>query len=150
MAFLKGQEIYSADSKGRVNIPSKMRKSLSLDANNTFTVTRGVDNCIAAYPLDEWRKYEGQFEKLNHYDPQNRYFLRTVLMWSEEVVLDGQQRIQLPKKLLEFAQIENKVIIVGMGDHIEFWNPVEFEKYLNNHDEPYEVVASKVMTKDNE
>ncbi|MBE2188317.1 MAG: division/cell wall cluster transcriptional repressor MraZ [Desulfobulbaceae bacterium] len=147
MAFFKGQELHSIDNKGRVNIPAKMRRSISPDANDTFTVTRGQDDCIVAYPLDEWKNYEEKFEELNQYDSKNRFFLRKILMWSEEVLLDAQQRIMLPKKLTDFAGIEGKVLIVGMVDHIEFWNPEKFEEYLNNHDESYEEVAAKVMVK---
>lgn len=146
MAFFKGQETYSIDTKGRVNIPVKMRKSLSPDANDTFAITRGLDKCITAYPIDEWKKYEEKFANLNQYDEKNRYFLRMLLMWSEEVALDGQQRISLPRKLLDFAGIEGKAMIVGMGDHIEFWNPEEFESYLNKYNEPYEKVAEHVFS----
>jgi len=146
MAFFKGQETYSIDAKGRVNIPAKMRKSLSPEANDTFAITRGLDKCITAYPIDEWKKYEEKFSNLNQYDEKNRYFLRMLLMWSEETLLDGQQRITLPRKLLEFAGIEGKVMIVGMGDHIEFWDPSEFENYLNKHSEPYEKVAEQVFS----
>jgi len=147
MAFFKGQELHSIDSKGRVNLPVKMRRSISPEANDTFTITRGQDQCIVAYPLDEWKNYEQVFEELNQYDSKNRFFLRKLLMWSEEVSLDAQQRITIPKKLLDFAGIDNKVMIVGMVDHIEFWNPEKFEEYLNNHDESYEEVAAKVMVK---
>lgn len=148
MAFFKGQELYSIDSKGRVNIPAKMRKCISPEAADMFAITRGVDKCIVAYPMDEWKHYEKKFESLNQYDAKNRYFLRMILMWSEEVGLDAQQRISLPKKLLEFAGIEGKVMIVGMADHIEFWNPEEFEKYLAGYEESYETVASTVMVID--
>lgn len=146
MAFFKGQETYSIDNKGRVSIPVKMRKSLSPEALDTFVLTRGADNCIIAYPLDEWKKYEEKFSKLNQFDENIRFFLRMILMWSEEVTFDGQQRLSVPKKLLEFAKIESKVTIVGMVDRIELWNPEEFEKYLNGHSDTYENVAEKVMT----
>lgn len=146
MAFFKGQETYSIDSKGRVNIPSKMRKSLSPEANDTFVITRGVDKCVVAYPYDEWRRYEEKFEKLNQYDEKNRYFLRVLLMWSEEVKIDAQQRITLPKNLAEFAGLEGKVAIIGMIDHIEFWNPDTFSSYIAGQNESYETVAEKVMT----
>ena len=52
MSFFKGQETYSIDNKGRVNVPAKMRKSISPDANDTFIVTRGTDKCIVAYPMN--------------------------------------------------------------------------------------------------
>ncbi|MFP4369781.1 MAG: division/cell wall cluster transcriptional repressor MraZ, partial [Candidatus Kapaibacterium sp.] len=68
MAFFKGQELFSIDNKGRVNIPAKMRKALSPDANDTFIITRGTDKCIYAYPMDEWKKYEEKLENLNQYD----------------------------------------------------------------------------------
>jgi MraZ protein len=147
MAFFKGQEQYSIDNKGRVNIPAKMRKSISPEANDTFTITRGLEDCVVAYPLDEWKKYEEKFVSLNQYDPKNRYFLTKILQWAEDVSLDGQQRVTISKKLLDFAGIENKVVIVGMVDHIEFWNPDKFEAYLNRYDESYEDVAATVMVK---
>lgn len=146
MAFFKGQETYSIDNKGRVNIPVKMRKSISPEANDTFAITRGLDKCITAYPIDEWKRYEEKFADLNQYDEKNRYFLRMLLMWSEEVSLDAQQRISLSRKLMDFAGIDGKVMIVGMGDHIEFWNPDEFELYLTRYDDSYEKVAEQVFS----
>ena len=149
MAFYKGQETYSVDSKGRLNIPAKMRRALSPEALNTFVLTRGSDRCVAAYPLDEWRRYELEYAKLNQYDEQSRFFLRTVLAWSEEVELDGQQRIMVPKRYLDFAGIDGKVVIVGMIDHIELWQPEEFEIYLSKSEASYEQVASQVMQRPN-
>lgn len=147
MAFFKGQDTFSIDAKGRVNIPAKMRRSLMPEANDTFTVTRGFDRCIVAYPSNEWKKYEESFQKLNQYDDKIRFFLRVILPWSEDVSLDAQQRISIPKALLDFAGIEGKVKIVGMIDHIELWNPEEFEGYMNGRNIPYEEVAKEVMVK---
>jgi MraZ protein len=148
MSIFKGQETYSIDDKGRVNVPTKMRKSIQPEAGDTFVLTRGVDKCIVAYPMNEWKKYEEKFSTLNQYNEKDRFFLRMILSWSEEVEMDGQQRVSLPKRLREFAGIESKATIVGMIDHIEFWQPEEFDKYLNAQTESYEDVAAKVMTKD--
>jgi MraZ protein len=146
MSFFKGQETFSIDDKGRVNVPTKMRKSIAPEAGDTFVLTRGVDKCIVAYPMNAWRVYEEQFARLNQYNERDRFFLRMILSWSEEVEMDAQQRVSLPKRLLELAGIDKKVTIVGMIDHIEFWQPEEFEKYLLSHAESYQDVASKVMT----
>ncbi len=145
MAFFKGQEIFSIDAKGRVNIPAKMRKCISPEAGDTFTITRGKDSCVEAYPMDEWKKHEEKYSSLDQSDPKKRYLLRMVLMWSEEVSFDGSQRVMLPKKLIEYAGIDKKVMIVGVGDHIEFWNPDTYEKYLSAFDETYEEVVAEVM-----
>ncbi len=146
VSFLKGQETYSIDNKGRVNIPAKMRKAISPEANDTFVVTRGADACIWAYPLDEWKKFEEKFQSLNQFNEKNRFFLRTLTQWAEEVTLDGSQRISIPKKLLEFAGIDSKVTIVGMGDKLEFWNPDKFDSYMNSQELSYENVAELVMS----
>ncbi len=147
MSFFKGQETYSIDDKGRVNVPTKMRKSIQPEAGDTFILTRGVDKCIVAYPMNEWKVYEEKFAKLNQYSEKDRFFLRMILSWSEEVEMDAQQRVSVPKRLREFAGIESKVTIVGMIDHIEFWQPEEFDKYLNAQAESYEDVAAQVMLK---
>ncbi len=145
MGFFKGQEVFSIDAKGRVNIPAKMRKCLSPDAGDAFTLIRGKDNCIEAYPMDEWKKMEEKLMKLNQYDQKSRYFLHKVLQWAEEVTLDSQQRIMLSKKLMEFAGLEKKVLISGMIDHIELWNPESYEEYMNSRDVSFESAAEEVM-----
>jgi MraZ protein len=147
MGFFKGQETYSIDNKGRVNVPAKMRKCIVPEANDTFILTRGVDKCVVAYPLNEWKKYEEKFATLNQYNDADRFFLRMILSWSEEEELDGQQRLSLPKRLMEFAGIEGKVTIIGMIDHIEFWQPEEFASYIGGHTQTYQEVSAHVMVK---
>jgi MraZ protein len=147
MSFFKGREIYSVDAKGRVNIPAKMRKSMSPDANDTFVVTRGPDDepCIYAYPLDEWRKFEENLKGLNQFNEQDRFFVRTLLYWADEVTFDGQFRIMIPKALHDFTRIEKNALILGAMDHIEIWNPEVFETYMSARTESYANVAASVM-----
>ncbi|MCX6155620.1 MAG: division/cell wall cluster transcriptional repressor MraZ [Candidatus Kapabacteria bacterium] len=146
MAFFKGQETYSIDSKNRVAIPVKMRKAMSEEAEDTFNVTLGSEGCIAAYPMDEWKKYQDKFSHLNQFNEKTRFFLRTLLQWSEDAVLDGQQRILLPKQLTEQTGIKGKILIVGMIDHLEFWDPEKYSDYMNGHNQTYESVAAEVMS----
>ncbi len=145
MPGFKGQETYSIDTKGRVNIPLKMRRVMSPESNETFVLTRGTNKCVEAFPLEDWKKYEEKLAKLNHSDEKDRFVLRTILSWCEEVSMDGQQRISIPKKHLDFAGISNKVTIVGVIDRLELWNPEEFEQYQNSFNESYEQVAAAVM-----
>jgi MraZ protein len=145
MGFFKGQEIRSLDEKGRVAIPLKMRKALDPEAENSFTVTHGLEECIYAYPKNEWQVYEEIYKKKNQFVEKNRFFLRTLLEWSEDVVMDVQGRIPLSKELLAIAKIDGKVKVLGNVDHIEFWNPEVYENYKNSHVETYEEVAATVM-----
>ena len=147
MAGFKGQAAYSVDAKGRVAIPAKMRAALNPEAKNTFTVTRGFEKCVVLYPLDYWEKMEAEWRGLNSYNKESRNFLRTILMWADEVMLDGQGRVSIAKPLMEFAGIEagGNALIIGALDHVEIWDPNTFDKYLNEHVDEYEALAERVM-----
>ncbi len=147
MSSFKGRYEYILDSKGRLSIPAKLRKSLPPDAHDTFVVTRGVEKCLYVYPLDEWRHQEEKLHSLNQYLEKHRYFVRTLLMWaSDELLLDSQSRISIPKSLLEFAEIEKEVVIIGALEKIELWNPKTLNEYLNSQPESYANVVEQIGT----
>ena len=145
MASFKGQANFSVDSKGRVAIPAKMRAALRPEALGTFTMTRGFEQCIYVYPLDEWQKKEDQYSALNTYNREARHLVRTILMWADEVSLDGQGRISLSKPLAEYAGISDRALIIGAMDRIEIWNPDVFENYLEEQSDDHEALAERVM-----
>ena len=142
----KGQAEYSVDSKGRVAIPAKMRNVMRPEAKESFTVTRGLEKCIFLYPMDKWSTIEEELGQLNTYDRQARNFIRMIMMWADDVSLDKQGRITLPKNLIEFADLGDSAFILGAFDHIEIWNPDHFEVHLNEQPEDYETLAESVMT----
>lgn len=147
MSSFKGSFNYTVDSKGRINIPAKMRKNLSPDANESFVITRGFENCIFVYPNDEWAKREAELAKLQQTNRDDRLFTRLLLQYATDVELDGQHRIVLTKELMEYAKISGDVLILGVFDRIEVWNPEEYTKYLEAQSKDYVTVAENVFEK---
>ena len=145
MARFKGQAEYSVDTKGRTAIPAKILSALSPEAQGSFTLTKGFEKCIYAYPQDEWKLKEEEYSNLNTNNRDARHLVRTILMWAEEVSLDGQGRISLPKSLSDYAEIGDKVLIIGAMDRIELWNPEQFAHYLQEHTEDQEALVERVM-----
>jgi MraZ protein len=145
MSAFKGRFAYSVDNKGRINIPAKLRKNVSPEANDSFVITRGFEQCLFVYPLDEWNKLEQSIRELTPSNPQHRFFVRALLQWATESQLDGQARITIPQELIKFAGIENDVIIIGVLERIEVWNPTLFNEYMNNQAASYENVAESVF-----
>ena len=145
MSSFKGSDTYSVDAKGRVSIPSKMRRNISADARSTFVVTRGLEKCLYAYPLDEWKKLEDSIQNLQQASDQDRFYMRMLMQWSEELVADSQYRLLIPQSLLEFAEIKNEVYFIGVLDHIELWNPANFKRYIESMKQSYENVAEQVL-----
>ncbi len=145
VSSFKGSYSYSVDSKGRINIPARMRKNISPEANDQFVVTRGFESCLFVYPYDEWVRLEQSIRKLSPSDPRHRFFTRTLLEHATESQLDAQFRITIPKELLQFAKIENEVKILGVLERIEVWNPGVYSEYMAAQNESYESVAAEVM-----
>ncbi|MGQ9644365.1 MAG: division/cell wall cluster transcriptional repressor MraZ [Ignavibacterium sp.] len=143
--MFKGQFTYSIDNKGRISIPAKLRKHISPEANDTFVMTRGLSSCIDLYPMDEWLKIEERLLQLNSFSESEARFLRMISQYASEDKMDSQARILIPQNLLEYAKIENEVLILGALRKIEVWNPKVFENYLNSSPESYEEIAAKVM-----
>ena len=142
MSSFKGRFSYSVDNKGRLALPAKLRKNVSPSSNDTFIVTRGFEQCLFVYPQDEWGKVEDSIRGLS---PSNRFFVRTLLQWAVDGQLDSQARISIPQDLLKFAAIENEVLIIGVLERIELWNPKIYEEYMNNQPATYETVAEAVL-----
>lgn len=143
--MFRGQFTYSIDSKGRIAIPAKLRKHIAAEANETFVMTRGLSNCIELYPLDEWQKIEEKLLQLNSFQPDDARFLRMFVQFASEDVMDAQSRIMIPNNLIEYAQIDKEVLILGALKKIEVWNPKVYENYLAQSPQTYEEIAAKVM-----
>ncbi len=143
-----GSYNYTVDAKGRVAIPAKLRKYVTPEANNTFIVTRGAGKYIDVYPMDYWKELtEEKLDSLNSFNPKDMLFLRMFLEHAIEETLDGQSRLLLPKSLIQHAEIDKDVLILGAVKKIEIWNPAVYEDYIENSSASYEEIAAEVMKK---
>ena len=123
-----GEYTYSLDAKGRVNIPSKFRQTLSTDNQNTFVITRGLDSCIWVYPLVQWKEIEENLRKLSSLSSIHRAFVRNTARYATPSTYDKQGRINLTPSLINFASLKKDVLIIGMVNKMEIWDPQELIK----------------------
>jgi len=127
----KGEFEHSVDNKGRVAFPAKLRKALSAEAQERFTLLRGQDACLYLYPQDEWEEVENKLSKVNSFSRQGRIVKRNFLRYAEDVVLDKQNRISLPASLMEWSGINETAIFIGSGERIEIWSPEKLDELDN-------------------
>jgi len=127
-----GEFRYSIDSKGRVNIPAKFRKALPETSEDTFVVTRGLDENVIVYSLDKWQQIEEELLKLSSRLPEHRAYKRQATRFATPLKFDSQGRVALPVNLLKHAGIDKDVVIIGMIDEIEIWDPQILERYEEN------------------
>jgi MraZ protein len=81
-----------------------------------------------AYPVKEWQKIEEKLLNLPWDVPEVRQYVRYFLGSAEECQPDKQGRILLPQSLREEINLEKEVILLGMLNHFEIWNPKDLEE----------------------
>lgn len=113
-----GEYQATLDDKGRVSIPAKFRPLLK----KQIVVTRGLDNSLFLYPMNEWKKLGEKLASLPIATSQTRAFSRHMLAGAMDCDIDKQGRIVLPGYLKDFAKITKKVVIAGLYNRIEIWS----------------------------
>ena len=120
-----GEYIYSIDDKKRLAIPAKFRKALGKKA----VLTRGLDNCLVLYPLEEWQKVATKLENLPSSASDARAFARIMLAGAADVELDKLGRILIPDYLKDYAFLKKNVAINGLSNRIEIWEEARWKEY---------------------
>ncbi len=144
-----GEYAYSLDSKGRINIPAKFRQALSKNNKNTFVISRGVDSCIYVYPLTQWQEIEKNLRNLSSLSSINRTFVRNTARYATPSTYDKQGRIILSPSLIQYANLDKEVLIIGMINKMEIWNPAQLNKTENEtikiNPDAYDDLAEKII-----
>lgn len=118
-----GEFEYKIDEKGRVLIPPLFRREL----REGVVLTPGVDKCINAYPLSEWRKVAATLTTGSISPSKLRKLNRAIFATAFSLHLDGQGRIALPIPLRGYTGIEDEVVIAGVNTYLELWNKKQWE-----------------------
>ena len=118
-----GEFEYKIDEKGRVPVPPKFRQELKYGV----VLTPGIEKCITAYPLAEWKKIAATLTTGSVTPSKLRRLNRAVFATAFSLNIDGQSRIALPIPLREYAKIEDEVVIAGANNYLELWNKEQWE-----------------------
>ena len=104
-----GQAQTAIDGKGRTSFPREFRRQLSASEGNEFVVTRGPDRTLRLFVLPEFEKFMADLDARS--DRRQADLVRRGLC-PTVVEMDGQNRILLPKILLEYAGLKDEVLYV--------------------------------------
>ncbi|MBL0095833.1 MAG: division/cell wall cluster transcriptional repressor MraZ [Bacteroidetes bacterium] len=149
MSQFQGEFECKLDAKGRLSLPSALRKQMAPEAKEKFMVNRGFENCLALYPMDEWQKISDEINNLNMYVVKNREFARYFFRGAMELELDAAGRILLPKRMLEHAGVSKELVLYGWGNKIEIWSVEGYAKLLKDEPKDFAALAEEVMGKIN-
>lgn len=141
-----GEFEHTIDEKGRLSIPAKFRDELNYRNVNTVIVTRGFDDCLFAFPVDEWKLLEEKVLSLPITKSDIRSFVRLLFAGASECPLDGHGRITLPVNLRKYAKISEdpNVVVIGVLNRMEIWNHSEWISYMTRSEEKFEETAEEL------
>jgi MraZ protein len=117
LAFF-GEQEHRVDPQGRISLPTRFRDAFK----GGLVLTRGYDRCIYVYTPSQWETVANQVATLPLNKFKNRRMRRMNFAAAYTIEADKQGRVLLPASLRSYAQIDEEVVIAGMGNFLEIWN----------------------------
>ncbi|MCK5824460.1 MAG: division/cell wall cluster transcriptional repressor MraZ [Ichthyobacteriaceae bacterium] len=147
MDYLFGTYECKIDAKGRLALPTVLKKQLAPFSDEGFVLKRSVfEKCLELYPLNEWTTVMNKVNKLNPFVKKNATFIRRFTAGVKPVDLDGSGRMLIAKDLLGFAEITKDVVLsVTINNIIEVWDKDKYEEVVNNSEDDFGDLAEDVM-----
>ena len=111
------------DAKGRLAIPAKFRELLASACGGRIVMTAHTqDKCVLVYPEPEWQNILPKIEALPTFNKAALRTQRLLIGYACALELDGNGRVLVPPTLREYAKLEKKLMLVGLGKKFELWS----------------------------
>lgn len=135
-----GEYHHSLDEKGRIAFPTKFREQLAAGC----VVTRGIDQCLSVYTMEEWKVLAGKVADLPLAQANSRAFSRLMLSGAMDAVPDKQGRVTVPDYLRQYAKLGKEIVVVGLMTRLEVWGKDAWEKYKRETEDSSTDIAEKL------
>ena len=146
MINLIGTYECKADAKGRVMLPSALKKQLESVIGEGFVIKRSVfNNCLEIHPMSEWKMVVAQVNKLNRFVKKNNDFIRSYMSGLKVVDTDGSGRFLIPKDLFLFAKLDKEIVLSSSVNMIEVWDKNQYEISVSETLKGFGDLAEEVM-----
>ena len=151
MVNLIGTYECKADVKGRLMLPSALKKQLSAVLQDGFVLKRSVfQPCLELYPMQEWNAVMAKVNRLNRFVKKNNDFIRRFTAGVKVIELDVSGRMLIPKDLHQFAEISKEVVLSSSVNIIEIWDKDKYERAIDDAAIDFADLAEDVMGNVNE
>jgi len=145
MSHFLGEFDCKLDAKGRMMLPSGLRKQMPEADKEGLVINRGFEKHLVVYTRKEWDKIMEDLSKLNQYEKKTREFIRYFTRGATELSLDAAGRVLLPKSLLDYAEIGSDVVLSSQFNKIEVWAKDAYDAQMDDEPENFANLAEEVM-----
>ena len=136
-----GEYHHTIDEKNRIIIPAKFRGELGKE----FIVTRGIENCLFVYSLDNWAKITDKLSSLPFTKKDARTFNRFFMSGATNVELDKQGRININAPLVDYAKLNKDCVVIGTGDRLEIWSQELWNSFFDSTKDSMSDIAENLF-----
>jgi len=120
---------HGVDEKRRVQVPSRWRpEEAGVEFTLIFWPKPKETPCLRVLPPKELVEMMASIDAMPNSDPNKTVLKRFIGSESVQVALDKAGRVCLPEEMAERAGIENEVVLVGLLDRFEIWDPKRYAK----------------------
>lgn len=129
------------DDKGRLFLPAKFREAMS----EGLVVTRGQENSLSVWSLEAFERLTARLQEASMTAKGTRDYARMLFAAASSEVPDKQGRIGIPAVLRQYAGLEKDVVVVGVMNHLEIWNPEAWATYSAEQEEQFAALSEEVF-----
>ncbi len=129
------------DEKGRLILPAKLRDRLA----SGLVLARGHERCIFVFPSDAFEALVGDRQSVPLTNKGARDYLRMLLSGASDEIPDKQGRVTIPPHLRQYAALERDLTVVGVGTHLEIWEPGRWDEFYSAAEEAYVEQSKEVV-----
>lgn len=130
--LFRGGNTVNLDAKGRMALPTRYRGQLEEGCGGQLVLTVHDDGCLLLYPAPEWEDIERALVRLPNQNQQTRRLQRMLLGHATEAEIDSHGRILIPPRLRDFAKLDKRVVLAGLGKKFEIWNEEAWDLSRND------------------
>jgi MraZ protein len=142
---LTGTYSRNLDDKRRLAVPKQLRDEFGDAKLASLFIAPGTDRSLALYSE---AAFDRLAQRLADHSPNSadvRNYLRLFYARAERAELDSQGRIRIPERLVQLAELERNVVLLGVHDHAEIWNQDHWESFLGEHSREFDRMASQAF-----
>lgn len=146
MIHIIGTYECKADVKGRIMLPTALKKQMQKIIKDGFIIKRSVFNqCLEIHPMSEWNLVVSQVNQLNRFIKKNNDFIRSYMSGLKLVDIDKSGRLLIPKDLFVYAEIDKEIVLSSSVNMIELWDKKKYEKSVAKTLQNFSSLAEEVM-----
>lgn len=138
-----GEHLLKLDSKFRLQMPMAFVKQNNFE--NDFVLNRDIEKCLSLRTRTDFELITEAISHLNYFRPNERKFVRLFLRGATPIQIDKSRRFVIPRRLLEYADIDKEILVVGLKHKIELWNPKSYDEYLDVSAQEYSSICFDVL-----